>query len=194
MFRKAVTIESASKFDRFAFDASREHFSPMMNELQFEAFYNEHSRPLWGYVRRLAGSAELADDLVQESFMRFLGASPGTRDNEKAYLYRIATNLTYDYFRKHSRESKRQTSFDTDKNEETAYEQFVAESNVTSVFGQLKMQERALLWLAYVEGHEHREIAEMLGLKSLSVRVLLFRARRKMAKLLDEKNFEVDKL
>jgi RNA polymerase sigma-70 factor (ECF subfamily) len=56
------------------------------------------------------------------------------------------------------------------------------------------MQERALLWLAYVEGHQHTEIAEMLGLKSLSVRVLLFRARRKLVNLLEAKNLEVNKL
>jgi hypothetical protein len=38
-----------------------------------------------------------------------------------------------------------------------------------------------LLWLAHVEGSEHREIAEALGLKAASVPVLLFRARRKLA-------------
>ncbi len=69
-----------------------------------------------------------------------------------------------------------------------------SESGLTEVFHQLKMQERALLWLAYVEGHQHTEIAEMLGLKSLSVRVLLFRARRKLVNLLKAKNLEVNKL
>lgn len=78
-------------------------------------------------------------------------------------------------------------------NEKTAYEQFAPESEMTTVFHKLKTRERALLWLAYVEGHQHAEIAEMLGLKSLSVRVLLFRARRKLAALLEADNFEVNK-
>jgi RNA polymerase sigma-70 factor (ECF subfamily) len=88
---------------KFGSPAEREHLSPMKNEVEFENFYNEHSRPLRAYVRRVSNSAEIADDIVQESFMRFLGASPRSNDNEKAYLYRIATNLVYDYFRSNSR-------------------------------------------------------------------------------------------
>ncbi len=166
----------------------------MTNEVEFENFYNEHSRPLWAYVRRVSNSAEIADDIVQESFMRFLGATIRSGDNQKAYLYRIATNLTYDYFRRNAREIKRQMSLPADTNVESAYEPFAAESEIAHVFDKLKMQERSLLWLAYVEGHQHDEIAKMLGLKSLSVRVLLFRARRKLAALLDANNFEVNKL
>jgi RNA polymerase sigma-70 factor (ECF subfamily) len=45
----------------------------------------------------------------------------------------------------------------------------------------LKPRQRALLWLAYVEGMRHAEIAEVLGLSALSIRPLLFRARRRMA-------------
>ena len=145
MFRKALTIEGWLKFDA---RAERESIpTTMMNETEFETFYNEHSRPLWGYVRRIANSAEIADDLVQESFMRFLGATLRPDANRKAYLYRIATNLVYDSFRRDSREMKRQTVFHT---EETIYEPFAAESEMTRVFGELKTQERALLWLAYV--------------------------------------------
>jgi len=184
MFQKTVTVEGWLKFD---IPTERESFlTTMMNETEFETFYKEHSRPLWGYVRRIANSAEVADDLVQESFMRLLGATLRPDANRKAYLYRIATNLVYDSFRRHSREMKRQTVVQ----EEAVYEPFAAESEMTRVFGELKTQERALLWLAYVEGHQHNEIAEMLGLKSLSVRVLLFRARRKLAVLLEVKNYE----
>ncbi len=124
--------------------------------------------------------------------MRFLEVSFRPKENEKAYLYRIATNLVYDHFRRHSRDVKRQTSFASNMNEEPDYEPFAEQSNLSAFFGKLKMQERALLWLAYVEGHEHREIAEMLGLKSLSVRVLLFRARRKLVNIMDTNNVEVD--
>ena len=46
-----------------------------------------------------------------------------------------------------------------------------------------------MLWLAYVEGFDHSEIAAALGISEGSVRVLLFRARRKMATLLTEAGF-----
>ncbi len=187
MFRKTLLIEEFLKFDILI---EREHPPTMMNEIEFENFYNAHSRPLWGYVRRIANSAELADDVTQESFMRFLGAARRPDMNEKAYLYRIATNLVYDSFRRNTRELKRQMTI----NEEPVYEQFAAESEMTKVFDKLKPQERALLWLAYVEGYQHNEIAETLGLKSLSVRVLLFRARRKLVALLETEKVEVGKI
>ncbi len=193
MFRKALTIEQAPELKDsalFAVEQRRieQRISPMTDEAKFEIFYGEHSRPLLAYVRRIANDGALAEDIVQESFLRFLGASPvwlnKTDFNEKAYLYRIATNLTYDYFRRSARAAKHQTNLETEKYvcEPTAFS-----SETAQAFDLLKMQERALLWLAYVEGHSHAEIGEMLGLKSLSVRVLLFRARRKLAVLLDGK-------
>jgi RNA polymerase sigma-70 factor (ECF subfamily) len=48
----------------------------------------------------------------------------------------------------------------------------------------LKPRERELLWLAYAEGASHKEIAQVLGVRAGSVRLLLFRARRKVMKVL----------
>lgn len=155
-----------------------------MNETEFETFYNEHSRPLWAYVRCLENNSEFADDIMQESFLKFLDAMPGHVENQKAYLYRIATNLVYDHFRR----SKRMKLFEeTPVNfHEIAYVKSSSDSGFWETFKNLQLQERALLWLAYVEGHEHKEIAGMLGIKPTSVRVLLFRARGKIAGLLRE--------
>ena len=47
-----------------------------------------------------------------------------------------------------------------------------------------RARDRQLLWLAYAEGYSHQEIAQITGLASASVRILLFRARRKLARLL----------
>jgi RNA polymerase sigma-70 factor (ECF subfamily) len=49
---------------------------------------------------------------------------------------------------------------------------------------QMRPRDRQLLWLAHAEGYSHREISEITGLATASIRLLLFRARRKMARLL----------
>ena len=56
--------------------------------------------------------------------------------------------------------------------------------DVGKAFDRLPPNQRMLVWLAYVEGYEHREIARQMGLGEKSVRVLLFRARHRLAGLL----------
>ena len=50
--------------------------------------------------------------------------------------------------------------------------------------GRLRPRERALLWLAYARATRTRRSRETLGVKTGSVKLLLFRARRKLATLL----------
>src|ERR1700722_5301848 len=74
---------------------------PMDNEA-FARFYERSARQLWAYLARTSGDPGLADDLTQESFVRFLAASRPD-DGEVAsrkYLFRIATNLLRDHWRK----------------------------------------------------------------------------------------------
>ena len=56
--------------------------------------------------------------------------------------------------------------------------------DMVRTFERLKPQQRQLLWMAYVEQAAHRDIAAALGLGERSIRVLLHRARRKLARLL----------
>jgi RNA polymerase sigma-70 factor (ECF subfamily) len=56
--------------------------------------------------------------------------------------------------------------------------------DLARAMARLKPRERDLLWLAYAQGSTHQEIAEMLGLKRASIKLLLFRARRRLAALL----------
>ena len=54
-------------------------------------------------------------------------------------------------------------------------------------FERMSPRERQLLWLAYAEGATHREIAQITGLRTAGVRIVLFRARRKLAHLLRQR-------
>jgi RNA polymerase sigma-70 factor (ECF subfamily) len=57
-------------------------------------------------------------------------------------------------------------------------------TDLRRAMARLKPRERELLWLAYAQGSSHREIAECLGLQTGSIKLLLFRARRRLAGLL----------
>src|SRR5579863_3811776 len=70
----------------------------VMDEDTFRAFYDRTARGVWAYLARVTGDRQLADDLLQETFYRFLRAA-ATHENEphrRNSLYRIATNLARD--------------------------------------------------------------------------------------------------
>jgi RNA polymerase sigma-70 factor (ECF subfamily) len=164
----------------------------LMDEATFQSFYRRHGRALWSYLCRMVGNQAHADDLLQEAFCKFLVAPVGALDEaaQRAYLFRIATNLVIDQWRKRTREQQALDQFAPSLTPAPSSATGQGQSlsiDMARTFAELKPRERALLWLAYVEGSEHDEIAQSLGLKSKSIRVLLFRARHRLAALLKKK-------
>src|SRR5579863_4718667 len=162
-----------------------------MDNERFAAFYERSARPLWAYLARVSGNAALADDLLQESFLRFLCADHPS-DGEvhaRRYLFRIATNLLRDHWRR-----PRASSIEDIPEELFRSQDHGAHCDTRATLGpalaSMRPRDRQLLWLAYAEGYSHHEIAEITGLASASIRLLLFRARRKMARLLGSERRE----
>jgi RNA polymerase sigma-70 factor (ECF subfamily) len=193
MFRE-LTLAEAQQLEQ-ALEAAAETFQ--MDEQTFRMLYERTARPLWSYLYRASGSASLADDLLQESYYRMLRVRlpEMNQDYMRNYLFRIGTNLLRDHWRR----KKGEAAFTPRVEEENAAEQvpdaatageaIEMRSDLKRVLLLLKPRERELLWLAYVEGSSHREIAEIAGLKEQSIRPLLFRARQKLADLLRKRGF-----
>jgi RNA polymerase sigma-70 factor (ECF subfamily) len=131
----------------------------------------------------LCGDPAAADDLFQKTFVRFLGATVpiDDADHARAYLYRIATNIVFDHFR--ALRAEEEWKPEPGSRGESAA---ILRADMERMFRLLTPQERALLWLAHVEGYDHAEIAKIAGVAPGSVRVLLFRARRRLASILEE--------
>jgi RNA polymerase sigma-70 factor, ECF subfamily len=156
-----------------------------LNESAFTAFYTNHARALWGYVYRVTGNAADADDVVQEAFLRTMRAGPESDDpgEQRRYLYRVASNLMVDRWRQHRRDDAVERA-QADVALTAQAPDMPADAEVAKTFATLTARERALLWLAYVEGESHDEIASALGVGARSVKVLLFRAKRRLRGLL----------
>jgi RNA polymerase sigma-70 factor (ECF subfamily) len=154
-----------------------------MDEESFRRFYERTARSLWSYVSRASGDAALADDLLQETYIRFLRAKLPSADEayRRNYLFRIATNLLHDHWRRTRHAGAPLPELSTG---DTIGEEVHRRSDLSRVLERMKPRDQQLLWLAYAEGSSHKEIAEVLGVKAPSIRLLLFRARRKFAGLL----------
>ncbi len=162
-----------------------------MDAESFQAFYESTARPLWSYLSRISGDAALADDLLQESYYRFLraGLQGMSEAHGKNYLFRIATNLLRDHWRRGKTTKRLVPEMPRVSPQEDMAEKVQLKSDVWWALQKLKPHERELLWLAYVEGFSHKQIAETIGLKSESIRLLVFRARHKLAGILRKKGF-----
>src|SRR5215472_3890498 len=154
-----------------------------MNEAIFQSFYAATSGPLRAYVARTLGDFSQVDDIVQETYLRLLRLSDAPDDpiQLRKLAFRIASNLMADEWRRRRRTPPKDVT--TDEPGVTPADPSLR-LDMTHVFNKLKPQQRQMLWLSYVEGADHGEIASAVGVREGSVRVLLFRARKKLAELL----------
>jgi RNA polymerase sigma-70 factor (ECF subfamily) len=153
-----------------------------LSDEAFAALYERNARSLWIYAYRITGNAADADDIVQETFVRVLPADlPDGDESARRYLFRVASNLATDRWRRVVREERTLRSADRPT---AVTQRALLDDDVAQTFAALKPRDRALLWLAYVEGETHESIADALRLKRSSIKVVLSRARGRLRDLL----------
>ena len=154
-------------------------------------FYDRVSPALWGYIFRVCGNAALADDIFQESFLKFLRTVQWDMHErqQQAFVFKIAARLIIDNFRRIKPESlDPEKKFGETRSALISPREYL-EPDMKKAFNSLQPRDRSLLWLAYVEGYSHAEIAEMMGLSRKSIKVLLFRLRGSFAAELRSKGY-----
>ena len=179
-----MTFTDVERLDRIAAEAI-ETF--VMDEDAFRAFYDRTARSVWSYLARITGDRALADDLLQESYYRFLRAERrfDSEAHRRNYLFRIATNLAHDRRRRGRHAVSVPVPAENEPGALTDRSDLAADTerrtDLARAMASLKPREREMLWLAYAQGSSHEEIAEALGVRKGSIKILLFRARRRLA-------------
>ena len=150
---------------------------------EFEAFYAEVGPRLRGFLYSQTGDGSAADDLAQEAFTRVLASSlrPESTEHLVRYLYKTAVHLLRDRGRASGR---RPLPLLEEHDSPQPAAPLDLRRDLSRALAALRPRERRLLWMAHVEGMRHDAIAEVLGTSHGSIRVMLFRARRRLAKLL----------
>jgi RNA polymerase sigma-70 factor (ECF subfamily) len=154
----------------------------------FEELYRAHAGRLYSLILRMVGAAQDADDLLQEVFLtahRKLGSFRG-ESTLGTWLYRLAVNQCLDFLRgRQNRMARATDSLD----EEGAPEPAVAGPAVPSAVTRLDLERaiaslppgcRTAFVLHDVEGLEHREIAQMLGVSEGTSKSQVHKARMKL--------------
>lgn len=155
-----------------------------MDDRAFETFYRRHARQTWARLYRITGDGAAADDLLQRAFLKFLTEADTSRSEGEhvAFLVKIATNLALDEIRKQKRHGETEL---VDAGAPGTSRHADLRADVGRALESLEPKERAMLWMAHVDGWSHAEIAAAVSVGVPSVKVLLFRARRKLAGVLE---------
>jgi RNA polymerase sigma-70 factor (ECF subfamily) len=159
-----------------------------MDQESFGSFYERTARSVWVYLLRRTGDAHLADDLLQEAYYRFLRSRTPyeSESHRRNYLFRIAANLVHDNYRRQVRHMELPAEGEAGHPTVDANIGLQSQrADLDRALTHLSSRQRDALWLAYAEGSSHQDIAERLGIKVASVKLLLFRARRKLYRLLE---------
>ena len=150
----------------------------------FRAFYKKHRDRLFAYLIRRTGDYDLAGDVLQESFTRYL-EKYGENGQNPALLYAIARNAVVDGHRKQGRETP---LFDEPELSRTNPEtqMLVREDyrRVLAAMQELAPQERDVLALVVSSDLHYREIARITGASEANVKVRVHRARVKLRKMM----------
>jgi RNA polymerase sigma-70 factor (ECF subfamily) len=150
-----------------------------MDQEAFRSFFDKTMPALRAYVIQCSRTVDIADDIVQEAFVRFLKTAPPTLSESqmRAYLYRTVENLIVNRWHRVQREHRIMVDAANNPLPQRLSEMDAMTNDMTKALSRLDPKQRSLLWLAYVEGFDHKEIAAAANVKEKSVRVLLFRAR-----------------
>jgi RNA polymerase sigma-70 factor (ECF subfamily) len=175
-------------------------------EMEFWEIYDQYYTKVRGFILSLVKDHWVADDLIQETFLRIQQNIESLRDPSKlsSWIFRIAYNFCQDHFRQWKAVRRREST--GLEQTEGLEEAFIQEASIQKELEQRQMGEcvqnqidllpgplRAVLVLFDIMELSHQEIADTLGITIENVKVRLHRARRKLKAILEEKcAFEKD--
>jgi RNA polymerase sigma-70 factor (ECF subfamily) len=152
----------------------------------FDALIARWHIPLWTYARRVAGSPDAADDIVQDVWMRVVRGLPRLKDAAKirAWIFGIARRVLMDRFREHYatpihdevRPEHLAAAVEIEEGTDTADEV----ARMQTLLAELPIIERDVLALFYLQELPMQEISELLSVPVGTVKSRLHRARRRL--------------
>ena len=161
----------------------------------FEALYERHHRRVYSLCLRMTGNTAEAEDLAQEAFIQ-LYRKIGSFRGESAFttwLHRLTVNQVLMHFRKRGVRME-QTTDDGDVpvqvvkgTENPASMPVVDRIALDKAISQLPPGYRTVFILHDIEGHEHEEIARLLGCSVGTSKSQLHKARMRLRQLLMKK-------
>src|SRR6186713_3373523 len=147
----------------------------------FDLAYAAYAGKIRGFLLRLGRDRALADDLLQQTFLRLAERGPELRADSdlRAWLFTVARNAHTSHARR-PRSDDDQAALEALMSPAPDVEARLLLGDVESALGRLRTEDRELLLLVGAEGLEHATAAKILGVSPVALRQRLSRARSRL--------------
>ncbi len=164
--------------------------------MDFYEVYEQHHDRIRNFILASVKNRWVADDLVQETFLRVLQNLSKIRDQSKlsSWIFRIATNLCQDYFRSPSRkllcfEDNPAGELPGESSLEKEIEKYQTSLLVQDLIKLLPEPLRQVIFLCDIKEESQQETADYLGITLENLKVRLHRARKQLRAIMQEKGY-----
>ncbi|MEN8241536.1 MAG: sigma-70 family RNA polymerase sigma factor [Chloroflexota bacterium] len=161
----------------------------------YAEIYQRYLKPIYKYIFYRVSDVGDAEDLTEEVFLRVWdrlqksGGETGIK-NFSAWLYRTAHNLVVDFYRSSSLKNRQDFPAEEVADPESSTEEIIAKkmesTELETAIRSLKEPLQQIIILRFINGLSHAETGEILGLKPGHVRVLQYRALKKLRASLEK--------
>ncbi len=150
------------------------------NQKYVEQIWNRFNEKLRTFIFNLVKDEATADDLLQEVFLKIHRLIGQLQDDSKlqAWVYQVARNTVYDYFRVQGRTTKIDIN-EIDITSEEAENQYMSDAilDMVKMMNDMPPEYCDVLCETELGGMSHREYAELRGISHTAARTRAFRAR-----------------
>ncbi len=161
--------------------------------VSFEALVSMYQDRIFNFLMKRNGNRHEAEDLLQDTFVRAFRNIDKFDEAYRfdAWLYTIAARLTINRRRNAGREA---IAMEPEKISEMSGGSLPVTDDAgndlwAKVRSVLDSRQFTVVWLKYVEDMTSAEIADVMGVTGVNVRIILYRAHRKLQKVIERADF-----
>lgn len=158
--------------------------------------YETYSKEIWLYLFSLSHSKQIAEDLMQETFLKAILALSEHHGNMRAWLYKVARNLYINYHKKSQAEELLNYLDETGNSfhENNVLDGILQDERKRILYQALEKideRKREVLILYYYSGLNQKQIAATMQISPENVRILAHRAKKDVKKILEVNGYDI---
>ena len=169
-------------------------YARRLNKDALAEIHGRYYKAIYKYIASKVGAGQLAEDFASDVFVRFLHAirqNSAPRDSLKGWLYRVASNIVNDHYRRHYRRGYAGLTESAPSKEITPEEltdQKFSHQALANALSQLKEEQQKVISLRFSFEMSVAEVASIIGKSETAIRQIQFRGIKKLAEIMKNEN------